>query len=109
MATVHYRFALPVVRVLGLLLFALVFVGCGGSDPARGYLHGTWEQSGHTCNIRLWDYGNRVEGWTDDGRRVSGDWDRLVLTSDVETIPWRRVMPTVYANGDVRARLIVHR
>lgn len=87
-----------------LLLLACVLWGCGGhEDGSSGYLRGTWVQEGVTARIRLWDFGDRLEGWTDDGRRVSGDWPRLVLNETV----WLRESPGVYRNGSIEARMAV--
>lgn len=93
-----------------LLLVSLVLVGCGGNDPSRGYLRGTWTQDGAVANIRLWDFGAKVEGWTDDGRRVTGNWPELVLSEPQGTSQvWTRTTPGRYQSGSESAVMEVRR
>lgn len=93
-----------------LLLFAVLLAGCGGSDPGERYLSGTWTQEGSTCRFRVIEDGSRLEGWTDDGRRVSGSWPVIVLARPYEAgIAWTRIRPGVYAHGSVEAVLEVRR
>lgn len=91
-----------------LFLAIGILAGCGGNEPHRGYLRGTWTQGPATANIRLWDFGDRIEGWTDDGRRVSGNWPRLVLTPPQEPAQeWDRIGGMEYRFGAETAILKV--
>lgn len=93
-----------------LLLLAVILAGCGGSDPGERYLSGTWTQGGSTARFRVIEDGSRIEGWTDDGRRISGSWLVIVLTRPYEAgIAWTRVKPGEYENQGVRAVLEVRR
>lgn len=84
----------------------LALWGCGGSDRgSEVYWHGTWTQGGQTARIRFMDIGDHLEGWTDDGRRVSGNWPRLVLNEAV----WVRGEPGIYRQGTIVARMEVRR